>query len=421
MSNESLTAKEVEHMKPREARYEVPAGDPPGTYLVVNPSGAKSWAFRYRWLGKTRKLTLGTYPKMKLAAARGAAEAAVANLDKGIDPAAVKAEEDAREPRSVEAVTEEWLTRYVKPNTAEKSAIEFERIVRREMQPAWKHKRITDVTKPDVLKLLDTIVDRGASIMANRVYEVIRMFFNWSVKRGYLDKSPAAGTEPPTVEKSRERVLSEVELTEIWTVLPALGYPVGPFVRFLLLTAQRRGEGATMKWADVDLENAMWTLPAEAPKQVNKAARVHDVPLSPAAVEILEQLPRFKYINDDGEEVDGEYIWTTTSGRKAINGFSKLKTRIDSATLARRAKAGIKGNIADWTLHDLRRTATTHMAKTVPPHVLAAILNHLPESVQGVTSIYNRFRYTEERRAALEAWAEYLGALEKPAAQAATA
>jgi integrase len=407
MKTESLTAKQVEHAKPNPSkRIEISASPPNGLYLVLQPSGAKSWAFRYRFHGKTRKLTLGSYPDMKLATARASAEAAFADVEKDIDPSALKAEEETRKPDRVASVIEEWITRHVRVNVHWPEA---ERIINANVLPAWKHRLITEIGRPDVLRLLDAIVDRGAPVGANRTLAVMRAWFNWCVGRGILSASPAAGIQPPTTETSRDRVLDAAELADVWNATGALGYPIGPFTRFLVLTAQRRGEVATMRWPDIDLERALWTLPKEA----TKAGRIHDVPLSAAALDILKSLPRF---------TKGDYVWTTTSGEKAINGFSKAKARLDKETLKRRNDAGLKGNIADWTLHDLRRTAATCMAKAgVPPHVLAAILNHTPGSTQGVTSIYNRFRYSEERRQALEKWALYVVSLEKPATKAASA
>src|SRR5262245_49792047 len=116
MKTEGLTAKQVEHMKPAAERQEVPAGPPAGLYLVLQPGGAKSWALRYRWHGKTRKLTLGPYSKaFGLAAARGDAEAKLKDLRDGRDPAEVHAEEKTQQqPDSVEAVAEEWLNRHVR-------------------------------------------------------------------------------------------------------------------------------------------------------------------------------------------------------------------------------------------------------------------------------------------------------------------
>ena len=146
-----------------------------------------------------------------------------------------------------------------------------------------------------------------------------------------------------------------------------------------------------MRWSDLDLdgETPMWTLPAEA----TKAGRVHDVTLSPEVVAILAGLPRF----------GGDYVFSTTGGERPISGFSPIKKRLDELMRARLPET------RDWVIHDLRRSAATNMAKFgFGPHVVGAVLNHSPGTSQGVTSIYLRHRYTEERRAALSAWAAQL-------------
>jgi integrase len=410
MKSQGLTAKQVQHIGPGAVRFEVPAGPPSGLYLVIYPSGSKSWALRYRHNRQTRKLTFAqNYPEMSLAAARAEAEAKLSDLENGIDPAAVQAvEQEQQQPNSAKSVAEEWLERAVK-GTATHG--EVKRILNKDVLPEWKHKTITDIGKPDVLRLLDSIVDRPAPVLANRTFSILRRWFNWTVERGYLEVSPLAGLRLPTNETSRDRVLTDDELSEIWNAAPELGFPFGEYFRFLILTAQRRNEVATIQWAHLDLANAMWTLPRES----TKARRIHDVPLSKTAVTLAEEFPKFK----------GSYVFTTTSGDRPVSGFSKAKAALDAIIQDRRKERGIDEDIAAWTIHDLRRTAATWMAKNgTPPHVLAAILNHTPGSTMGVTSIYNRFRYTEERRAALEAWAEYVVSLEekeKPEAQVATA
>ncbi|MCZ6753479.1 MAG: Arm DNA-binding domain-containing protein, partial [Acidobacteria bacterium] len=117
MRKENLTARQVQYMKPDPTkRMEIPAG--PSLYLVVHPSGRKAWAIRYRWKGRPTKLTLSKpYPQLTLAAARAEAEAVLAELRQGINPAVAKAEEEQREPNSARQVAEEWLSRYVKPRT----------------------------------------------------------------------------------------------------------------------------------------------------------------------------------------------------------------------------------------------------------------------------------------------------------------
>ena len=399
MKREGLTAKQIEHAKADPAkRVEIPVGNPPGLFVAVQPTtGAKSWALRYRWRGRPAKLTLGTYPAMGLAAARADAEAKLAALRDGIDPAAAKAEEKAAEPNSAEAVAEEWLTRAV---AGTRSAHPVERIVRRRILPAIKGRLITEVSRADVLRVADSIMDERLPVAANRAVSIFKRFLNWSVNRGYIVASPAAGISRPAHEKSRDRVLSDDELRDVWSGASALGFPDGPFFQLLVLTAQRRGEVAGMRWQDLDLDHALWTLSAEQ----TKAGRVHDVPLSSAALEIIEVLPRF----------EGPFVFTSGSGAKPINSFSKGKVALDVAVAKLRKDAGETKPMPSYTIHDLRRTASTHMAKAgVAPHVLSALLNHSPGAQQGVTAIYNRFRYLDERRAALEGWGKEVVRLAK--------
>jgi integrase len=395
-----LTAKQVEHIKATSNRVEIPAGPPNGLYLVVQPTGAKSWALRYRLRGRPTKLTLKKYPEMTLAQARAEAVAALDNLANGIDPAEVHAEEVRREePNGFRETAEEWLEREVKPKT--RTWREVERIVKREIIPAFSGKLITQVEKPDAHRLLDKIKGRGAGIIANHTLSILKRYFNWAIERGYVQASPVSGIKPPVKTKSRERVLTPAELVEAWAAAKKVEYPYGPFLKVILLTAQRRGEVAEMRWQDVDLERKLWKLSADQ----TKAGRVHDVPLSPAVVGILSHLPRFR----------GPFVFTTTSGEKPINSFSDCRNALDAAILADKPKGT---EAPDYVIHDFRRTATSWLAEHgLPPHVLSALLNHSPGAAQGVLSIYNRFRYLDERREALERWAKHLSSLPKQKAR----
>jgi integrase len=155
----------------------------------------------------------------------------------------------------------------------------------------------------------------------------------------------------------------------------------------MLITAQREGEVAHMEWSQVDLARRTWTLPAEE----TKAGRAHEVPLPDLAIEVLTTLPRLH---------DGDLVFSTT-GTTAPSGWSRAKQRLDRLS-------GVTG----WRLHDLRRSAASTMARLGhPPHVVAALLNHTPGSVMGITAVYNRHKYTDEKRAALDAWARHIEGL----------
>jgi integrase len=388
----AITAKKVESIKASHQRQEIPAGPPGGLMLIVHPSGKKVWALRYRYRGVPAKYTLGDYPVISLARARQKAVEALADLDRGIDPR----EKPAEGADAVTAVAEEWMKRKV---ARTRTAHEVDRMLRKEIVEPWKKKRVSEIEKPDVLRVLDAIVDRGAPVTANRVLSIMKRWFGWAKERGYIETSPVADIKRPTVEKSRDRVLSEDEVRAVWTAAETLDYPHGPFLRMVILTAQRRTEVASMRWSHIDEDKALWTLPAES----TKAGRVHDVPLSSAAMEILKGLPRF---------ANGDHVFTHNGGGRHMRTYYEAKQAVDAAI------AGAK--LARWTIHDLRRSAATLMAgHGVLPHILSAILGHsaaatvstMPSST--VTKIYNRYAYLEERRHALEAWAQYVVSLER--------
>jgi len=389
----AITAKKVENIRPTKDRQEIPAGPPGGLMLILHPTGKKVWALRYRYRGVPAKYTLGGYPVITLARAREKAIEALADLDRGIDPR----EKPAEGADAVTVVAEEWLKRKV---AGTRTAHEVERMLRKEIVEPWKKKRMSEIEKPDVLRVLDRIVDRGAPVTANRVLSMMKRWFGWAKERGYIETSPVADMKRPAVEKSRDRVLSEDELRAVWTAAGTLDYPYGGWLQMVILTAQRRTEVASMRWTHINEDKALWTLPAES----TKAGRVHDVPLSGAAMQILRGLPRF---------ANGDYVFTHNGGRH-MRTYYEAKRIVDAAI----AEAGTK--LPRWTIHDLRRTAATLMAgHGVLPHILSSILGHsaaaavstMPSST--VTKIYNRYAYLEERRQALEAWAQYVVSLER--------
>jgi integrase len=424
MAATNLTARAVENWKPDPTkRQEIPDTLVTGLYLVVTERGAKSWAVRYRHTGKPRKFTLGQYPALQLGEAREMAREALVKVAKGMDPAGEKAaaseaETAAREAAEraqrdrFEVVADLFFERYLKPNN--RSADESKRVIDRILLPAWGTRSVHEITRRDVIELLDGIVDRGSPIMANRVLALVRKLFNWCIERGILEASPVSGIKAPGKEESRDRVLSDDELVEVMTAADSIGWPFGPVVKLLVLTAQRRDEVAGMRWADLDLDRAVWTIPAS----VAKNNKIHEVPLAPAAVAILKEMPRVGR---------GEFVFSTT-GRTAVSGFSKAKEKVDSTILEARRKAAGKAAgeagadldtthpLPHWTLHDLRRTAASGMARlNIPPHVVEKLLNHVSGTIKGVAAVYNRHEYYEERRRALEAWANKVESLTQPA------
>jgi integrase len=394
-----LTDTKIKALPPAEARKEHPDGKIAGLYLVQQPapSTALSWALRYRAESQPRKLTLGAYPVVGIAAARKRATEALGEVAGGKDPAgqkqasraAAKAAAQA-EDDLVERVVAVFIERYAKVKTRDWR--ETERMLVKEVTGPWKGKRLSQITRAQVHDLLDTMIDRGAPIGANRVLAQLRKMCRWAVDRGIIDTSPCDGISKPSAETVRDRVLSDDELRRVWIACRAAGYPFGPFAQLLILTGARRDEIADMPWSELDLDARVWRLPAER----SKNRQEHAVPLSDSARAIIESLPRV-----------GDRFAFSTNGRSPISGFSKFKADLDKAVLA---DGGAP--VAPWTLHDLRRTTATSMAGLgIAPHVVEAVLNHKSGTIKGVAAVYNKYSYSAEKKHALDAWAAEVEAL----------
>ena len=413
---EQLTDLKLKHLRPATARKEIPDGKISGLYFVLQPSGARSWALRYRAAGKPAKLTIGAYPAIDLAAARRLAQKALGEVAEGKDPAANKqaARVAAREERLaqndlVERVVEQFIERHAKPKTRDWR--ETERMLKNKVAKAWHGRRLSKIGRADVHALLDSIVDAGAPIAANRTFAQLRRMCRWAVERGIIDQSPCLGVRAPSEEAARERTLTASEIILVWRAFDQIGWPFGPMGKLLLLTGARRDEVAGMRWGEVDLASKVykaWTIPKERTK--NK--RVHEIPLTDAAVAILKALPRI------GDGRNGFVL--TTTGATAISGFSRAKAIVDATILkGMREEAAQRGGDREavqaperWTFHDLRRTVATNLQGLgIKLEVTEAVLNHVSGSRGGIVGVYQKYEYVEEKRAALEAWGRYLDAL----------
>jgi integrase len=407
-----LTQISINALKPGPARREVPDGKVAGLYLVVQPTGAMSWAVRYRVDGKSRKHTLGPYPSLDLAAARRLAQKALADVADEKDPAALrkaaKAEARAKigaEIHTVEKVAKQFVERYARPRN--RSWEETSRLLDKEVVSKWGRRPLSSITRAEVHDLLDEIVDRPAPIVANRVLAAFRRLCNWAVERGIIEASPCAQVKAPAPERSRDRVLTDDEIRMAWEAFDKEGFPFGAIGKLLMLTAARRDEVTGMTWGELDLAGKLWRISKERCKN----GLEHVIPLSDAAIRVLEGLPRI----DGGKEATG-FVFTTT-GQTAVSGHSRFKERIDVAILAAlRKQAEERGEDPDgvkaperWTLHDARRTAASGMAALgIAPHVVEAVLGHKSGVIRGVAAVYNRHNYFEEKKTALDAWARRL-------------
>jgi integrase len=426
----TLTQRAVEALKaPATGRAEYFDRVLPGFGLRVAAGGRKTWFVMYRVGGKKVRETIGTLAVVsKVEQARDLARDSLRQAQAGVHPveqrraAKQTATVNAQNPNSFRAVGDLYIERYASKNTKPSTWREARRQLEIDVFPKWGDRPIREITRHDVVELLDGITDRGSPVQANRTLARLRTLFNWAVDREIIAASPVTRMKRPTVEKERSRTLSDAEIRLFWMGCDRLAWPFGPICKLLLLTAQRRTEVAGMRWSEITLDQRLWTIPRERAKD----DREHVVHLSDLAVDIISALSRFTKAESDGEgkgtEVD---LVFTTTGKRHVSGYGKAKERLDKhmldvlrAELVEAGDGGAQAAIGDWILHDLRRTAATGMAKlNIAPHVVDRILNHVSGTIRGVAAVYNRHAYIEERKAALNVWSRYVENLIRPATE----
>lgn len=393
----SFTTKSIEAIKPAAARKEYPDPAYKGLYLIVQPSGRKSWAARYHLAGRHRKLTIGKWPAIGLADARKAAAEAAASVEAGIDPADAKLARKAVQHRdTIEVLVAQYAAQHLstlKRGHDAQRALEIYFVIQ------WAKRKVQTITRRDVRDVLDGIAATGKTTTANRCRAYFNAFCVWLIERDVIEHNPVTGTKP-FKESSRDRVLSDDELRWLWiaTGQPDLAEPWGNLTRALMLTGQRLREVAHMTMDEVD--GNLWALDASRTKN----GLAHEVPLSDAACEAILRADRVPSPNN---------LVFTTTGTTPVSGFSKGHARVIAEMQAvGDAERGQRVPIPRWTFHDLRRTTATGLARLgIPVRVTEAVINHTSGSTAGVVGIYQRYDYGTEKRAPLEAWSRYIDQL----------
>jgi integrase len=382
----------------------------PGFGMRVTATGAKSWVAKYRVGQKAVFETIGTLARVpKVEDARQAARDSMSKAASGANPVVEKRVEVKRAEVNTAAAAVERYLAHCDRTLRTKTATEWRRIFEHDVLPRWGERPIAEITKADVLELVNDKAARrerkrrgltdGAAVQAGKMLTRLRTFFGWAAANDLVAADPTAGVRRPAKEASRDRVLSHDEIAAFWEATDALGNPFGLLFRLLLLTAQRESEVAGMRWGELDLAQAIWTIPGSRAKN----GKPHIVHLSALALETIAAVPR----------IAGQDLLFSGSGKTPVSGFSSAKTRLDKRMLdALRKAGGDEVELPPWTLHDLRRTATTGMARLgIAPHVADKVLNHTAGTIRGVAAVYNRFEYLDERKAALEAWGRYIEGL----------
>lgn len=388
-----LTERRLQTVQPpATGRLEIADGGCPGLQIRVTPNDVRSWYFIYRLHGHRGKVLLGHYPALTLADARKTARLRAADVAKGTDPAQEKRRATAQgktaRENSVEAVIARYIEAEAKPNNRTWRKMQVD--LTTHILPKWGKMPIASIDHTEANRLIKSIATASGPHMARLIRSYVHVIFKWAagelgiIPDNVIRKVPNPLRKLPKSEKERDRVLSPDEIRKVWAATEAIGSPYGPLVQVLLYTGQRKGEVSHMRWSDVDLDNAVWSLAAEQ----TKAARAHVVPLAPQVVALLRGLRASE---------SGEFVFTY--GAKPVNSFSAAKDELDRLS-------GVSG----WRFHDLRRTASTHMAEQcdISYETIGSVLNH---AKKGVTAIYDRSTRLRQRADALAKWADYLDAL----------
>jgi integrase len=377
-----LTALAIDKLRPRAVRYEVPDPGARGLRVVVQPSGRKSYAVRYRnAAGRARKHTLPA--GITLAQARKLAADAMFEVAQGKDPAAAKQETRRSRGRTddtiehwARAFVERHAKRYTRPSTLQQTEHVLDDIV----LPAWRGRAVHDIKRKHVRELLESVAETKP-IMANRARAVLSKLFAWIAERDDDFVSPVIGVKPPAPERVRERVLDDDELRRLWLAADAIGGREGACVKLLMLTGQRRSEIARLRWGEVG--DGVIELPPER----MKGKQSHVVPLSIQAVAVIAAMPR-----------SGDHIF----GRTLVEHFHGVKCALDARM----------GDVPAWVIHDVRRSVASGMARIgVQLPVIEKILAHRKGSFAGVVGIYQRYGFMPEMAAAMQKWADHVDRL----------
>ena len=393
-----ITKAAVDALKPGDILADT---DVKGFVVRCLQSGVITYGLRYRVNGKQRWLALGLHGRVTPDSARRLAKKKVGAVADDRDPAAEREAErekaKAASASTVDVLLDTFLDRHVRKNL--RSAGEVERVFDKYVRPCIGSKSIYALCRRDVVEMLDTIEDENGPVMADRTLAHVRKAFNWQAARddGFVPPIVRGMARTKPNERARKRVIEDQELCDLWAALDTFDKPAvfAPFVRTLLLTAQRRDEVANMRWEEI--EGTTWAIPSERRKKGDAVT----VPLTDAVLQLL------------GKPQKRGFVFSTTGGNKPFSGFSKAKRALDIA-IADLRKKGRRAPMAQWQLHDLRRTARSLMSRIgVSPDVGERVVGHI---IPGVRGVYDRHQYCGEKRDALQRLAAEVGRIINPPA-----
>jgi integrase len=391
MSRLHLNAKVVDGLKPGTKRLEFFDTQEPGFSIRITPKGVKSFSVYYYFGNRLRCYTIGRTDQWSLGDARDKARDIKRQAAKGeVDPATEKKAE--RQAETFQELADAYIERYAKKE--KKSWPDDQRMIKKYLTPKWKNIRASELKRADVRPVLEAIADEYP-VMANRVLACLRKIYNWGMSVDLVETNPCWKLAAPGgSEQSRDRVLSKDEVKILWKVFDQDQSTAGDVLKMRLITAQRGQEIRGMRWDEID-EADFWTIPEER----SKNGKSHRLFLSEPAMQIIES--RRKKNRKKPKRDRSEFVFSGKTPKVPVG-----------ETGCRTSVLDIQPDIDDWTPRDLRRTAATMMAEIgIPESTISKLLNHTDPTAAKITQVYNRFKYDDEKKLALEKWAKHLTVL----------
>ena len=399
----ALTAIAVANARAGNQRREIPDGGCRSLYLVIQPSGVKSWAVRFRYRGAARNLTIGAFlagngqepsappeidTPLSLAAARVLATEALRKAKSGVDPTAEKRKQRfvqrAAEADTLQAIGEEFLRREgprLRTLSQRRADLEL-------LYPSLGRMPVTEIKRGQYTRVLDRIADEHGPHRADRALSALKRLLSWHAERSdFISPLGRGGRRVKPKDLARSNVLSDDQLRRIWVTAETYPGPWGAYLQFTLLTATRRSEGGGLRRSELSDDGRTWIIPA----QRYKSGRDMLVPLSTAAQKIIAEQPVLS---------SGDYVFSA-DGARPLGGFALRKDIFDKVS-----------GVGNYRLHDLRRTARTLLSRAdISADIAERALGH---ALVGVRGVYDRFEYADQKRHAFEALAAQIERIVRP-------
>ena len=377
-----FTVSRLNNLQPTKKRYFVYDDKQPGLRLYVTPTGNKSFQFQVRSkeLGKVVSQTLGKFSKVNIKEAREKAASLLSKVNAGSD--IEQSKRDEKQKRLLDPTVSDFATEYIERYAKERKKTwkEDQRILNYDIIPEIGKVRMNDVKKRHIIAVLDRVQSRGSMVSCNRTLAVLSKMFGFALERDVIEHFPVYGIKKRGIEKSRDRIISDDEVKVLWESLD--NSSVNMLIKFLLITGQRTGETRQMQWNEIDGD--VWTIPGDRTKN----GMTHVVPLSSMALEIIDQM---KGVSKD------QFVFPSRKEGKCLyeNAAAKVMYRLVN-----------KHQWEHFIIHDLRRTFRSQLSSLgVSQTVAERLINH---KQQGIVGVYDRYEYLEEKKVAMQKWADKL-------------